>query len=305
MIYFIICMDNEPKGESKGDPQGQTDTLAKPGGNKENVRLANEAFKVAVGFFKSRGKGEDPRYSHLGSVADINHVCIYSDFGMTDLLRKSGCGEEQARTIQALYLPKLQGTIINSVITREGADIRPIIMLHEFIHRSAEQAGLTNKAVPFLEQMFKILDFPIEARKQMARYLPKEYKEQLAETKEIIEVFREGLTQWATLNLANRTVQFNPPVEDANYRDEVRAVDEFFHQILWSRGLTDDQIEELMLDLALTGDFSRLKAALPLSEELKKAGSKDDLHIYTLLHGIHGRCIAIESDRARDANPTP
>lgn len=292
-------MDNEPKGESKGD------TLAKPGGNKESVMLANEAFKVAADFFKSRGKGEDPRYSHLQSVADLKHVRLYSDTGMTDILRKRGHNAERAKTIPAIYLPWLEGAVIDVVITREGADIRPIIMLHEFIHRSAEQAGLTKKAVSFQEQMYQILDFSEEVAEQMVIYLPREYNEQLAEAKEIIEVFNEGLTQWAALNLANRTAQFNPPVKDEAYSDEAAVVNEWFHRMLGARGLNNDQIEELMLDLALIGDFSRLKAALPLSEKLKKAGSKDDLHIYTLLHGIHNRYQAIKAERTRDANPTP
>lgn len=264
---------------------------------KDSVDRASEALKVASSFFKAKGDGENPRYAHLESVASLNRVLTLSDAEMTDSLLIMGFDERGAQVIPAIYMGKRSGALVDAVVTRKGAEINPVIMLHEFVHRASDLGGLEGRADPYHDQMYEILNFSKDTREEMKASSPDEYKVKLAQTKEIIRVFNEGLTQWATLNLANRTATFNPPVTDETYSDEAVAVDEWFHSALSPRGMSVEQVEELMLDLALTGDFSRVKEALPIGDDLRKIGIGEDFYVSNLLRGIYSSYLLKRFDR--------
>lgn len=100
------------------------------------------------------------------------------------------------------------------------------------------------------------------------------------------DIRHEGLTQWATLFLTNRTPQFNPPVTDKTYTDEVAAIIDSF-STLQNDGLSQAKIEELMLDLALTGDFSKIRTAMPLPEHLKKYNFHSDYLVTNLIEDTY------------------
>lgn len=252
-----------------------------------SVNLANEALKISSTYFKSRNSGDNERYSHLERIALLKHILTISDKEMTTAMIKLGHDERHALAIPAIYMDSRGGVLVDAVVTREGAEIKPIIALHEFIHRAAKHRGLACLQTDMHEQMYEILDFPKAKREELKTTIPnEEYQQKLREIKGIIRVFNEGITQWATLYLANMTPQFNPPVTDTAYVDEVNAVDEVFHDTLSYYGLPNEQIEELMLDLALTGDFSRLKATLPpVSKDLKDVMG-DDYNVSLLINSI-------------------
>src|SRR3990167_1778708 len=130
--------------------------------------------------------------------------------------------------------------------------------------------------------MIHLLDLSKETGAVLKKDSPDEYQIRLTEAKRAIHAFNEGLTQWATVFLANRTLQFNPPVADKTYTDEVAAITDSF-STLKDKGLSQDKIEELMLDLALTGDFSKIRIVMPLPENLKKYNFPSDYLITNLI----------------------
>jgi len=269
------------------EPRDIAEKVVKPDPHARSVALANEALNVASLFFKAKGTSKNQRYGHLESVANLEHVITISDAEMIDSLQRMGKDPKHARTIPAIYMGQRGDVLVDAVVTREGSDVNPVIMLHEFIHRAAEQGGLHGKTVPFHEQMYQLLDFSKETSDEIKVRSPEEYEQRLGETKEVIRVFNEGITQWATLHLANRTAQFNPPVIDETFSDEVEAITEWFRNVFTRKGMSNDQIEELMLDLALIGNFSRVQAALPLGDDLRTHGIKDNLYVSNLLRGIY------------------
>ena len=122
----------------------------------------------------------------------------------------------------------------------------------------------------------------------MKKNSPKEYKATLDRLKRTIYLFNEGLTQWATLYLVNKVQSINLSVEDSTPPDIVSATVEEFESSFRNKGLSKDQIEDLMLDLALTGDFSRIRSALPVGEDLKQHGISSDFYVSLLVTSVGG-----------------
>ncbi|MBI2028021.1 MAG: hypothetical protein HYT07_00285 [Candidatus Levybacteria bacterium] len=272
--------------------------LRKPESLEGKVFLVKKAFGVASKHFEAREGKENPRYSHLESVVDLGHVIQLSDEEMTKTLRKFGSDIEKAQIIPAIYIGERGGALVDAVVTREGVDVKSLLLLHEFVHRAAAQGEIQKNKEPFDEQMYQILDFPKEEREKMKRNSLEEYQAELENRKVVMRIFNEGITQWATLYLANKVEQFNPPITEEVYADEVSAIIESFQSSLSHRGLSTDQVEDLMLDLALTGDFSKIRSALSVSEDRKQDGYSSDFYTCLLLGSVRDNYVLKTLDRA-------
>lgn len=274
-----------------------TEPLIKKDPFQESVDISRKGFETAATYFRDLRPEDETRYSHLESVVNNSHVLRLEDDEMTAALQKVGFDIEHAKSIPTIYMSKRGGVLVDAIVTRKGADVKPIIMLHEFVHRSAAQRGLNRQGSPYDEQMYEILDFPKDRRVEMKNTVPEEYGRKLKDTKEAIRIFNEGLTQWATLHLANKTEGFSQPVLDTAYADEVLAVVESFQTSLSTRGLSTEQIEELMLDLALTGDFSRIRTALPVGDDLEQHGFGSDFYVANLVRLVENSYAIKRYDR--------
>lgn len=284
------------------ESRGAGEMLPKRDAFKEGVEKAQKAFAVADDYFRGKKNiGDDSRYSHLGSVVDISHTLEFDDEEMTSSLQRLGYNLAHAQAIPAIYMGERGGILVDAVVRRRNAEVKPIVVLHEFIHRAAKHGGLQNGQTHFHEQLYEVLDFSKAKRETMKKQSFDEYKSKLAENKEIIRVFNEGLTQWAALKLANKTKAYNPPVQDETYADEASGVAESFQTTLSNRGFSTNQIEELMLDLALTGDFTKVRAALPLSDDLKKHGFSSDFYVQLLVTSAHNNFTLNRLNRILDS----
>lgn len=257
---------------------------------KESVGTVKHAFEEASRYFESRGHAGDERYSHLNSVVDYNRVLPMESAEFTAALEKQGKSPEEASATPAQYMGERGGILVDSVIVRKGVKVDSQMMTHEFIHRATDMRGLQGKDKPHLDQMYEALGYPRSELNAMKQSKPEEYQRVLRYARETLRIFNEGLTQWVTVFLAERTAQFPHPVESKAYPDEVAAVRETFESSLNVRGLSHspDQIDELMLDLALTGDFSKLRAAIPIGEDLRAVGIGDSYYVGILMQLTDG-----------------
>lgn len=287
-----------------GEIKDTAETFPKKDSFSTSIDMARKGTDTAVEYFRQRAKADDSRYSHLGSIVDEGKILPIDDSEMTQLLIQSGFDHRHASSISAFYLDESGGIKADAVAVRKGGELNPVILLHELIHRAATQRGLKLEVPRYYDQLFDILNFSKEKRDGLKTTQPDKYREELADAKNRIRVFTEGLTQWATLFLANRTQQFSPPVVDEVYSDEVAAVEQSFHEAFDKRGFSQDQVEELMLDLALTGDFSRIDKELPLADGLKQHGFKENYSVYVLVDGAHSLYQIRQYDRILGSQPT-
>lgn len=204
---------------------------------------------------------------------------------MTDALIKQGMSADDASAIPAIYFGQHSGRVVDIVVVIKGVETDNLTIPHEFVHRAAEMRGLLGKDKPYQNQMWEILGYPEDKLDALKQSDPKEYQRVLRDTKGMIRVFNEGLNQWATIFLAERTDSFPKPIDKRHYADEIADVRETFESTLNVSGLThsSDQIDEIMLDLALTGDFSRLKATLPAGEDRHKISIDDNFFVAELM----------------------
>ncbi len=259
-----------------------------PDSLKEKVELCQKTFDFASSYFEAKSSKDNPRYSHLKSVADMGHILLVDDDTWDNVKKFYGLDIEDTQSIEAFYVGKINGILVDSIVIKKDHNIEPLKMLHEFVHRAAAQKELQSNEESFDEQRYQVLDFSKEQREEMKKNSPKEYKATLDRLKRTIYLFNEGLTQWATLYLVNKVQSINLSVEDSTPPDIVSATVEEFESSFRNKGLSKDQIEDLMLDLALTGDFSRIRSALPVGEDLKQHGISSDFYVSLLVTSVGG-----------------
>lgn len=266
--------------------------LARPDTLPEKLTLVQRAFNTAARDLKTRFGESNGRYNHLATITK-GRTATLEDSAMTTKLLELGYDKEKATRVNAFYLGKQKGSVVDAVTLRKDTKITPLVLLHEFAHRASEIPSLQGRSIPYGERLDELLDFSPEAREKLMQENPVAYGKKLAYVDQAIHTFHEGLNQWATLYLAQRVPGFNPPSVGFAYENQVYAVLGAFRTAFLSRGFSLEQMKGFMLDLALTGDFSRVTAALPVKEE----GFKKDFNVGILVNIANGNYIKLRNEQ--------